>query len=352
MATQQNHAPLSVKLVRGSNSHGDDIVECEHSAIIAVVDGDGKALQSFGDTSALTHMRSTLKPFQAMPLLDDDFFQKNGATLSLADLALFMSSHAGQAMHTTRVAKILASYGLSESDLKCGAHSPQDFMTHAELAMQKVPASALHNNCSGKHCALLLLSQERAFDHKSYTDKNHPIQALIKTRLAHFSGIDHADFGSGFDGCSLQSYAIPQSAIALAYARLALWQSEVPTGMPTNYMSHTKLMWQATSQFPDFLAGSKKYDSALIKASSGQIFSKSGADGLQALSHLPSKDFPRGLGIVIKVSDGDASMRIRPLLTRYILEKLNIMPVNFNDADFLPATKNYMGISARNISIK
>ena len=54
---------------------------------------------------------------------------------------------------------------------------------------------------------------------------------------------------------------------------------------------------------PDLVGGFNRLDSTILKAGEGKVLAKEGADGLLGLS-IVHKDFPNGLGVVIKIAHG------------------------------------------------
>jgi L-asparaginase II len=112
-------------LVKATRGHADRY-ETRHAGVISVVDGTGKEITSAGDTDVRFPLRSTSKPFQLLPYLLDGLHRTHprGAEELAADLAVMMSSHGGEPMHTARVAAILEASGLTAESLQCGAHWP------------------------------------------------------------------------------------------------------------------------------------------------------------------------------------------------------------------------------------
>lgn len=329
-------APILLTISRGSfNNCQEPIQECVFRGLISVMDADGQEIFSLGDTSLYTHMRSTAKPWQILPLLKE----KGVNHFALKDIALFMSSHGGQKIHTERVAEILQAHGFLEKDLRCGIHPPTNINAQFELWQSQKKASQLHNNCSGKHCAMLLYCQSLALDLLSYESPTHPLQLSIKKCISDLSGVDEAKIPWGFDGCSMPSFAMPLKNIAKTYATLALAQKD--TTLP--FESELKTIWQAATKFPEFLAGDDKFDTHLMKEAKGKIFCKTGADGMQALAVLPCPSFPKGLGIAIKMVDGDAKQVLRPLIAKILLERLGFWPKSAKLLDFMPKQVNFRG---------
>ena len=62
-------------------------------------------------------------------------------------------------------------------------------------------------------------------------------------------------------------------------------------------------IWEAMTRAPDLVGGFNRLDSTILKAGGGRVLAKEGADGLLGIA-LDHPDFPRGLGIVIKIAHG------------------------------------------------
>ena len=56
----------------------------------------------------------------------------------------------------------------------------------------------------------------------------------------------------------------------------------------------------------------------------GKLISKVGADGVWLCGVLPSDKWPTGLGIALKIEDGD-DMRARPVVAIDVLRKLSLL---------------------------
>ena len=109
--------PILVEVTRGA------LVESIHRGAIAIADADGTIRFALGDIETPVYTRSSLKPIQALPLLESgaaDAFE-----LSDEEVALACASHSGEPMHTSRVAAWLERIGCKESDLACGPQAPR-----------------------------------------------------------------------------------------------------------------------------------------------------------------------------------------------------------------------------------
>jgi L-asparaginase II len=90
------------------------------------------------------------------------------------------------------------------------------------------------------------------------------------------------------------------------------------------------------TSYPEMVSGYGEFDEQLMKAGEGKIVCKRGAEGYQIVGVLPGVlglDSP-GIGITVKVSDGDASRlgsglestnRVRPSVVLEILRQLGIL---------------------------
>ncbi len=209
-------APTLVEIFRGTTEEGSPIIDCVHRGLISVVTGQGEHIYSCGDQKTLIHVRSCAKPFQVLPLLELGFFleSQQGSPHSLCDLAVMMSSHVGAPMHTERVLDILKAYGLSISMLRCGTHPPQDEHTKKDLCKNGLLPTALHNNCSGKHAAMLITCLKRGFDVNNYEDLHHPLQQQIRNVILDIAALSPQELSFGIDGCSLPAWAMPIEQIS------------------------------------------------------------------------------------------------------------------------------------------
>ena len=77
-------------------------------------------------------------------------------------------------------------------------------------------------------------------------------------------------------------------------------------------------------KYPELIGGTGRLDTMLMQAAPGKIISKVGADGVWLCGVLPSEKWPTGLGIALKVEDGD-DHRARPVVTVDLLRQLGIL---------------------------
>lgn len=294
-----HHVPITVSYRGG---HPENI----HHGSLAVVDAQGHLLASVGDVEAALFTRSSLKPFQAMPLITHaaDRYQ-----LDDADVALLCASHSGEPMHVERVTALLAKIGAGEASLACGSHVPFFFGATGATPEPGTRFNRLHHNCSGKHTGMLLLAHALDASLSGYLDLDHPVQQRIAASVSHFSGVPIDQLVCGTDGCSAPNYALPLRVLAHAFARLTLREPDPAYGHAPQRIA------RAMSTHPELVSGQGRNDLALMRAGRGDWVSKVGADGVQVLA-----SFSRGIGIAAKVSDG----LLPPLMVAFVsaLEQL------------------------------
>ncbi|HZK77295.1 MAG TPA: asparaginase [Gemmatimonadaceae bacterium] len=167
---------LDVVVTRGNS------VESFHRVHAAAVNAFDTLLAGAGDPELLTFWRSCAKPFQIIPLLEGGGFDAQG--WGDAELAIACASHGGEPEHVAVVESMLRSLGLEEGDLACG---PQDPLSPrgAKIARDSgVRIKRTHNNCSGKHTAMLALAQQNGWSIKGYERAEHPVQQAMLNQVA------------------------------------------------------------------------------------------------------------------------------------------------------------------------
>ncbi len=281
--------PILIELTRG------ELVESVHRGAIAIVDEDGALVFALGDVEAAIYPRSSLKPIQALPLVE------SGAEISEEEVALACASHSGEPMHTTRIAAWLARIGCDDNDLACGAHPPRYEPVWEEMIKRGESPRRIHNNCSGKHTGFLALARHWNIATQGYERRDHPVQQAVRQTLSDLSGI--ADFKWGIDGCTAPNFALPLSGFARALAKLPKRGPRIISAM----IAH-----------PELVSGTGRVCATLMRAMDGHAAVKSGAEGVYA-AIVPE----RGLGIALKIDDGAG--RAAETAMAAILAKLGLL---------------------------
>lgn len=305
-------APL-VDVLRGP------ITESRHYGHVVVLDGDGHVLSSLGAPDVVTFLRSSAKPHQTIPLIASGAAVHFGFTEK--EIAIACGSHNGEDEHRRTVASMLKKIGLDESALHCGAHEPYGKEAAHELQRSGRPPTALHNNCSGKHAAMLALARYLGAPTENYEELSHPVQQMIAETVAQFSGATEGEMGVGIDGCSAPNFAVPLRAMALMYARLV----QPPAWLKDERRAACGRIVEAMKADPEMVEGRGELDTELMRAAGGRIISKVGAEGVYTAGVMPSERFPKGLGVAFKIEDGDKGDRARSPVAIEILRQLGLL---------------------------
>jgi L-asparaginase II len=276
------------------------LVESVHVGDVAVVDPAGRVVASAGATDRLLFGRSCEKPVQGAVSIDA--IDEPGLTDD--EVAVLCGSHDGDDVHLRAVRKLLRRGPVPASALR----NPRDRRSGGSR-------SRLHDNCSGKHAAMLVASARNGWDLATYRERRHPIQRRVARAVAVATGVD--DPIVGVDGCGLPVHGVPLRAMATMYARLARPEAfgrlapaveRVVTGMLAS---------------PLLVGGRKRLDSDVI-AATGDVVAKEGAEGLVCAALLGP-----GLGVAVKVADG-SWRRSAPAFVK-VLDDLGVLDRDARD---------------------
>jgi L-asparaginase II len=273
------------------------ICESRHYGSIAVMKPTGQVYATVGDASSVTFMRSTAKPLQALPLIlegADREFQ-----FTDPEIAIITASHNGEGLHARCVAAILKKIGLNKAHLHCGLHAPMDW--GAEVDVPEDSTCVLRNTCSGKHAGMLARCVLLGADLATYFEPNHPVQRSIKTTISNMVGIPAESMPVGEESCTAPTFGLSVEHIALAYARLGN-----PAGLFIELAGACKAITKRMLDFPEVVGGTRgRSCTDIMRVCPHAVLAKDGAEGVYALSVLPNPRYPEGLGIAIKIEDGN-----------------------------------------------
>src|SRR4029077_16517194 len=203
--------PVLVEVVRGA------LTESRHRGAVAVVDADGATVLALGDVARSVYPRSAVKPLQALPLIESGAAERYG--FGDEEIALACASHGGEPAHVETASRMLARAGLDATALECGAHWPSHQPSSQALARSGGTASRAANNCSGKHAGFLCVACAAGDDHRGYVAADHSVQREVRAALESLTGVGLTVDVCGIDGCSIPTWGVPLSALALAFAR-------------------------------------------------------------------------------------------------------------------------------------
>ncbi|MFG6429121.1 asparaginase [Roseateles sp. LYH14W] len=289
-------SPILIEVLRGN------ALESRHAGALAIVDASGAVHTALGDIDRPIFPRSAVKLLQALPLVASgaaEAFQ-----LTDEELALACASHSGEPQHVATAAGVLARLGLDETALECGTQWPaREPVLRGMLARGEL-ATALHNNCSGKHsgfvCVACLMARQVGTDPaafaRGYVAANHPVMREVSAALSAATGVDVEHAQRGIDGCSIPTFALPLRSLALAFARAGTGQ-----GLSDANARAARRLREAVARAPFMVGGTDRFDTRVMQTLGERLFCKIGAEGVYCAA-LPEL----GLGVALKVDDGAA----------------------------------------------
>ncbi|MBA3335702.1 MAG: asparaginase [Acidobacteria bacterium] len=304
-------AEILAEVVRGAT------IESIHRGHLIVVEGNGETVAQIGNPETITFWRSSAKPFQAIP-----FLLNGGAKrfeFSEKEIALACGSHSGESFHVATAEKMLFKGGFSESDLQCGRQVPFDEKTWKQMIKNDVEPTPLHNNCSGKHAAMLASARHTGADILTYHHLENPVQQKILELISHVSGIAKEQIKIGIDGCALPTFALPIRAMARSFASLVCY----PSSFDENLRAASQRVVSAMMDYPEMIGGTDRLDTLIMQAAPHKLISKIGAEGVMTAAVLPNEKWKTGLGIAFKIEDGD-DKRARAVVFIELLRQLEI----------------------------
>jgi L-asparaginase II len=284
-------------------------VECVHRGAVVVADREGRLHAVAGDPSLPLFLRSACKPLQALPLVEGGGVEKFG--LTGPELAVICASHAAEPIHLEAVRSILDKIGLDPSALRCGPHVPHDPATAAALARAGRAPEAIHSNCSGKHSGMLASCRLYGWPTETYLEPDHPLQRRIAGIIADFCA-NGQPLPAATDGCGVPTFHANVGQLAQAFARLADPEEMAapPSGVGrTGRAEAIRRIGDAMAAHPVMVSGTGRLATSLMEVLGGKLFCKGGAEGgfgVAVRSPVLRGADGRGLGIAVKIEDGNA----------------------------------------------
>jgi L-asparaginase II len=258
---------ISVLVRRGA------IVEAVHR-VHAVAVRDGAVVDACGDPGLVSFLRSSAKPFQALPLA------RAREDLDGRDLAIASASHLGRPEHVAAVEALLAKVPASPDELECGAEPTK-----------------LRHNCSGKHAGMLALCAARGWDRRGYRLAAHPVQEGCRAEVAAAAEVAPDDLPTAVDGCGVVTFALPLERMARMFSRLERLEAG-------------EAVARAMRTHPELVRGGGATDTVLMQRLPNWT-AKGGAEGLFCAAG------PDGLGVALKAEDG-SSRPLGPALAAFL----------------------------------
>jgi L-asparaginase II len=314
--TDTSYVPI-YQLLRGG------FVESSHNGALALADSHGELHAWIGDPHAVTFMRSSAKPFQALPVIESGTAAR--FTFSLKQIALTCASHVGTDDHVETLEALQRLAGIAEGDLQCGTHAVPDADTARQLILRGEEPTPNRHNCSGKHSGMLATARHLGESTEDYLDLGHPVQRRILTTLAEMCDLEEEQIQLGVDGCSAPNFALPLASAATGLARLA-----DPSDLPPTRAAACHTIFEAMTTHPEMVSGEGRFDTELMRVAGGMILSKAGAEGYQAMALKAGVLGPGSpaVGLAMKIADGNK--RAIPPVALAVLQELGAL-----DADMM-----------------
>jgi len=264
--------PLVVEVTRNG------FVESVHHGTVVVLDPSASVVRAWGDVDAPMFPRSSLKPLQTLALLDAGWSPTDAEFVALA-----AASHSGEPRHVDVVRRMLRAAGLDETALDNTPDWPLD-----PVAARGCPApDRLHQNCSGKHAAMLATCAAAGWPTAGYREPAHPLQVAVRAGIE--KSCEERVAAVAVDGCGAPLFAISLTGLARGFVSLR------GTAVASAMRSH-----------PDLVGGTDRDVTGLMTAVPGLV-AKDGAEGVYAAMTAD------GGAVAVKVHDGAARARL-PLL--------------------------------------
>lgn len=246
-----------------------------HGAV-AWAHGD-EIVHSFGG-NVLCYGRSMMKPVM-MKVFRDELAD----TTTWEQKAIALASHNGDTEHVRAAQSLLSQgeWGLMQTPLD---------VPLVQFGRQVRRPRRWYHTCSGEHAAILKGARLKGWNRAGYTLPDHPVFKAYLEVLSDILGGGWKPLRIARDGCGLPTVSNTVNELARLYAHLTATRDD-------------DWIWEAMVRNPDLVGGFNRLDSTILKACEGKVIAKEGADGLLGLC-VVHPDYPKGLGIVIKIAHG------------------------------------------------
>ena len=296
--------PVSIPPATLATAWRGGVAEALYRGHVAVVDSSGTTVSALGDPDAAAPLRSCAKPLQALPFVE---MAMDAVAATEAELALACASHNGEDEHVATARGLLVRAGVSESELECGPQLPTDEATGRRLLASGGVPLPVHNNCSGKHAAMLATCVVKGWPRAGYIDRDHPVQQAVTATLSRHLELDLDAVPWGIDGCGLPTFGVPLSALARAFA-----------GAQRGDAGFRRCQ-DAMTAHPFLVAGTGRFDTALLACCGATLSAKIGGAALWVA-------VVRDLGTAVAVKlEGGAGEAVPPVAIA-VLRQLGALP--------------------------
>ncbi len=296
---------IHVDFIRGNK------VESSHQVKALVTNTNGKILLSTKNDNEYFFPRSSIKIFQAIPFAMSNPIKNY--KLNNKHIALACASHKGEKIHIKELKKWISKINLKTKNLQCGIHGPLDKKAFKKLIYSRKKFNELHNNCAGKHLAMLTSCLINNQSINNYLDYNHTHQKNIRKVFNKFTETKLSKQNFSLDGCSAPQYSFKIKSISKALNNLIKSYKD-----SYDYSEEVQTLINSVLENPEFIGGTSSFDTKVMKTAKGKIFCKSGAEGVFLFI-----DIQKEISGVIKITDGNE--RAIPISILNIFKKFNVM---------------------------
>src|SRR5699024_2582445 len=280
-----------MKLEKLVEDYRNGTLENEHYGQVCVVNEAGEVIHALGDVNTRTFLRSSAKPFQALPVYMHE--AEKPFHITDKEATIFMASQRGEAYHEEVLISLKEKLGLEEDTLICSAQYPLNDAPKEQYIYDHKAKRKLLHNCAGKHFGILSLAKALGHSLETYGDLDSEVQQMSLDAMAYMAEYPKEDFKFGVDGCGFPVYAIPLKHIAKAYMRLAN-----PDSLDDDkYAKAVRRAGELMNAHPEMIASHDFVCTVLLN--DPNLVAKGGAKGVYGIGLREEK-----IGISLKVMDG------------------------------------------------
>jgi L-asparaginase II len=304
-----------------------EVPESRHRGHVVQVGPRGEVQRALGDPGTLVTLRSCVKPFSLVVLIESGAADDLG--LTPAELAVMAGSHTGEDKHVRTLQAIFRRAGVSQAQLECGTRgAPLDERPALRLARDGEAPSPIRHNCSGYHAASILLSRFADWPIEGYTAPGHPSQVAVRETVARLFGRQPDALVAATDDCGLPTYAVTLLDVARAYLLLADPDGAAPGQGRASSAPALRRIRDAMMANPDLVGGTYEVvDTELMRRRPGLLVSKGGAEGLRGVGLLagPGARGTVPAGLALRIEDGDGPGRASRAATLEALAQMGAL---------------------------
>ena len=292
-----NKKPEYVKLIEHVRN---DLVQQEHCGLIIYMNKNGIIKEIGINNNYKFYHRSCMKPLQISPMIDLGIDIK--LNLTLEEIAVCCASHTGELIHQDKILSVLKKTGFSEKDLLCHEEEPLSKKEQIRLIKENLSPKKLHNNCSGKHSAMLAICRELNFNTSNYKDLSNPLSDFVIKKVCELCEIEREEIIISKDGCGLPVIATPLFNLGLGFLNLFLNKK------------YEKIK-NAFLDYPYLIGGENRLDSDII-TNSNNLIAQVGTAGLCVVVNILKEE-----AIIVKIADSNMEARAHTVINA--LKQLN-----------------------------